>query len=166
MDRRAWIKNRQGEKFTFETGMIDDIKTNRECGVDQMTMPMGAEMSNQGTDLDGVGKNISITGILFDTKNSVTDSNNIRSKEIMKYWLDALADGIQLPVEFFSHLNEYSVQGGGTTTTFHDDISGEDVVIQASFVKTKVYVMGFTYDEVQAGVEQIPFTLTLWVASF
>lgn len=159
----VWIKNTFGEKFTFQPGMIESIKTNFEPGVEQLKIPITGAMSNFGIDTDGNGKTISITGRFLDTTSSVTNTNDIRSQKIMKLWFETFFSGFQRPVEFSSYLDEYSIRSSGTTV-FHDDVSNEDVVLQASFIKTKVYIMGFTADDDEGDPEKIPFSLTLWVA--
>jgi hypothetical protein len=160
----TYITNRHGETFTFPAGMITSIKTNISPGVDQNQMPISGPQNNQGSDIDGVGKTITITGNFFDATSSVTSSNVIRGKETMKLWFESIADGMQLPLRFSSHLNDKSVFGAGNTLSFQDTVTGNYVNIPATFTDTYAYVVGFTYGEEEAHVEQIPFTLTLWVA--
>lgn len=158
------IKNLQNQTFTFQPGMIESIKTTLTYGIDQMQMPTSGPMNNQGTDIDGVGKNINITGQFINSPNqSVVSGINLRDKKLMVKWFEALGTGMQRTFEFSSYLNEKSVFGTGTTT-FTDEVTGSSVVINANFVQTKVYIINFTFGEEEATLEHIPFTLQLWVA--
>ena len=156
------ITNQQGETFTFDKGMIETNSANFETGVDQMRMPISGPLNNQGFDIDGNGKVISLRGRFFDTKTSVTDINNIRSMKIMKYWFEAVLSGNQIPVIFKSWMDEFSVRGAGSTT-FTDEVSGETVTLNADFDTTTVYLIGFQCDDDEGNVETLPFTMNLWV---
>ena len=158
------LKNLEGQIFTFQPGMIENIKTTLSCGIDQTQMPASGPMNNQGMDLDGVGKNITINGQFLDNPTaSVVSGINLRDKKLMVKWFEALGTGTQRTFEFSSFLNEYSVFGNGSTT-FTDEVTGLDVAINANFIETKVYILNFTYDEEEGSVNHIPFSLTLWVA--
>ena len=153
------------ETFTFPQGMIDKISSDNSTELDQNVMPSSGPMSNQGFDFSGVVKTISINGKLFDTTTSVTDVNNIRSMKIMKYWLEALQNGFQSePTIFSSNLEELSVESGFGTTEMEDSVSGTTVTLNAVFIVTKVYKAKLTVDDEAGNVEEIPFTLELWVA--
>lgn len=163
----TYIYNKLGEKFTFAEGMIRSIKTNFETGVDQQKMPVSGPMNNQGIDIDGSAKTITITGDFFDTSTSVTDSNNIRSMLMMKYWFESFLCGIQTPVEFYAYKDQYSgISGSSVGVSFPivDPVSGATITLPATFTTTKVYVIGFSADDNEGDVEKTPFTLTLWVA--
>ena len=164
---QPYIYNKLGEKFTFAPGMIISIRTNFETGVDQQKMPVSGPMNNQGIDIDGSAKTITITGDFIDTDTSVTDVNNIRSKDIMKYWFESFLCGIQTPVVFYAYRDAYSAytpSATGANFPIVDPISGATISLPATFVQTKVYVIGFSADDNEADLEKVPFVLTLWVA--
>ena len=159
----TWIKNRQGETFTFPPAMISGIRTVFETGVDPLKMPISGPMNNFGLDIDGVAKTLVITGQFFDTTSSVTSVNNIRSMKIMKIWFESILSGSQISMDFESYLDEYSVRNVGSFTIL-DPVSNVNVTLPANFVKTKVYLIGFECDDAEGDVEKIPFSMTLWVS--
>lgn len=155
------------ETFTFAPGMIEKVSSDILTELDQNVMPSSGPMSNQGFDNSGVTKVITLQGDLFDTPLSVVSGgdNNIRSKKIMKYWLEALQNGFQTePTLFTSEFEVWSISEGFGTSVMADDISGTDVELNATFVNTKVYKSKLTIDEEAGSPEKIPFTLDLWVA--
>lgn len=160
----TWIKNQQGEKFTFPQGMLSKIAVNFETGVDPQKMPVTGPMSNIGLDVDGNAKTITLTGNFVDTNESVTDVNNIRSMKVMKQWFEAVFSGFQTAVEFSSYFDNLSVRGSGPPTVVVDEVSNEEVLLQADFQQTTVYVTDFSYDDDEGDPEKLPFNLTLWVA--
>ena len=165
------ITNFQGEIFTFPAGSIDSVKTTLTSGAEVNDSAGSGPMMSQGTQMDGVKKIIVISGVLIDspTASVITMTSgtppNIRSKEVMKAWLEALPNGMQIrPLDFSSYLNEKTLQNNIGTTSFYDSVTGADVLINGTFVNTKVYIDSFTYDEEEGNVEAIPFTLNLTVA--
>lgn len=164
-----YIINQVGEKFTFQPGMISNIKTTITPAVEQIQIPSGGPMQNQGINIDGCGKTINITGRFLDnTTASVTSdgSNDIRSKEMMKAWFEAIPVGFTALVEIYTYLNEKSVSLSNISGVEFgtDAISGGTITLPATFVNTKGYVTGFDYEESEGVVEEIPFTLSLWIA--
>jgi len=152
------------EIFTFKEGMINNVNSTINTDIEQNIMPSLGPASNQGYDFNGCNKVITITGQLFDTTSTVSSTQNIRDKKIMKYWLEALQDGAQEATTFISNYEEYSVEGSGTTN-MTDSVSGETIVLPASFATTKVYKSKVTFDDESGNPELIPFTLDLWVAA-
>ena len=166
----TWIKNQQGEKFTFPKAFVIKATPNFETGVDQQKLPISGPMNNQGIDIDGNAKTITISGQFMDTSQSVITVNDVvpetcdlRSMKLMKYWFEAILSGLQIPIEFSSYLDEFSALGSGNTEMF-DPVSNKNVILRANYIKTRVYVIGFQCDDDEGDVERIPFTLTLWVA--
>jgi hypothetical protein len=169
--KMTYIINAQSQKYTFPAGSIDSIKTTISSGVETNDSSTTGPAFVQGSQMDGAKKTITISGRLIDNPSAsvITTTSgtppNIRSKEVQKLWLEALPNGMQIaPLEFYSYLNQKSIETGVSTTTFVDSVSGANVEIQGSFVTTKVYIDSFTYDEEEGNVESIFFTLTLTVA--
>jgi hypothetical protein len=165
----VYLINKNNEKFTFPQGFIDSIKVNFETGVEQLKMPISGPMNNQGIDIDGCAKTITISGQFFDTESSVTTINdtvvnNIRSKKIMKYWFEAILSGFQRTLIFYAPNDEFSAISENPATVMFDEVSGTNVTIRARFVPTKVYLTNFSPDTNAGDLERIPFTITLWVA--
>lgn len=152
-----------GETFTFKQGMIEKINTTITTDIDENIIPASGPSSNFGIDINGVVKKIDIDGVLFDTDSSVSNTQNIRDKKVMKRWLEALQNGAQTSKSFTSNYENKSVKGSGDTYTITDSVSGSEITIQAEFVDTKVFVTNATFDEENANPEQIMFSLTLWV---
>lgn len=157
------IANSNGEIFTFKDGMVDKISSTIITEIDENIIPQSGPMSNLGIDINGVIKSITITGNLFDADSTVLSTQDIRDKEVMKFWLEALQNGNQSAVSFSSNYEYSSVSGNGTIT-ITDSISGATITLRASFASTKVYVKQITFDEEEANPSLIPFSITLWVA--
>lgn len=160
------IKNmRTNEVFNFVPGMINNENTKITIGIDPNITSGTGPMMNQGIDIDGINKTITLSGQFIDTTSSVVSgtTNNIQSKQHMKLWFEALLSGYQRTVEYTSKANEYSSTGSGTKR-FIDEISGVENVFDCNFVTTKGYIVDFTCDTNSGDVEQYPFSLTLFVA--
>lgn len=149
----------QDQIFSFPDGFIGDDATSFEVEVQPTKIPVAGPMSNIGNDFSGIGKTITVNGVLYDQSSSVVTNNNITTKEQMKYWLESLTNGFQIrPCEINTPLNEYSLRSNSNETP----ILG--VNIPGDWVKTKGYVTGISFSKVIGDVEQISFSLTIWVA--
>jgi len=157
------ITNGAGEIFTFDDGMIEKISPTIIGEIDENVLPASGPMNNLGIDINGVTKQITISGKLYDTNSTVSNTQNIRDKVVMKFWLEALMNGNQTAVAFYSNY-EYASASGNGTSTITDDVSGATITLQATFTTTKVYVKQISFDDEEANPSLIPFTMTLWVA--
>lgn len=151
------------ETFTFAEGMIESINCDIVTEIDENVFPQNGPMSNLGLDVNGVIKVIDVAGRLFDTNSTVVSIQNIRDKEVMKFWLEALENGNQQVFSFSSDTEYASVSGSGTST-ITDNVSGETITLQASYTSTTVYVKKLTFVNEEGNPQQIPFILSLWVA--
>lgn len=151
------------ETFTFEAGMIEKVSSTIDIPIDENTYAQVGPLGNQGVDVNGCVKTITVSGRLVDATSTVSDTQDIRDKKVMKFWLESLGDGNQVARVFYSNYENSSVLGQGTDT-ITDDISGQSITVPANFSTTKVYVKQIRFDEEEGNPEEIPFTLTLWVA--
>lgn len=163
----VWIKHpTSGEVFTFEEGMINETTDTFEFEVDQNKMPGAGPMNNQGFDGAGIGKSITIQGQLYDTNSSVTSINNIRSKKMMKYWLESLNPGFNaIPIEFSVPFAEKALFGSGTTP-MTDEVSGVIVNIPAQFVNIKGRIVALSCTEVDGNPDMYTLSIGIWVCGF
>jgi len=150
------------EFFVFHEGMIEKISSAIATETDENVIPASGPLTNIGIDNNGVTKNITITGRLFDTDSTVVSTQDIRDKYVMKLWLEALQNGAQVARTFISPTEKFSVIGDGTST-ITDGVSGQTITLQAIFGSTKVYVKQVNVDDEEAN-QTLPFTMTLWVA--
>lgn len=145
--------------FSFPDGFISDSSSSFELEVQQTKMPVSGPMGNIGNDFSGVGKTITVSGVLYDQPSTVVSNNNITTKEQMKYWLESLANGFQSrPCEINSKLDEFSLRNSGGNTTV------EGVSIPGNWQKTKGYLINYSFNKVVGDVETISYSLTFWVA--
>lgn len=151
----------QDQIFSFKSGFISTYETAFEMNVNQIVNPLSGPMRNIGNDFNGIGKTISINGVLYDESESVVSNNTIKTIKQMKYWLESLTSGFQIrPCEFNSTEDEYSLSTGSQTTVI------EGVEIPGSWEKTKGYIINLTFGDTNEsqGVMMKTFSLTLWVA--
>lgn len=161
--------------FTFEDAMINKISSSVGTEIDENVMPGTGPKGNFGIDINGVTKVITVDGQLIDTTSSVlgATNNKLQSMEVMKLWLEALHNGNQNVVQFISHREKFSVLSSGSATTITDSVSGEEITLRANFGTsdldghigtTYVYVKGMSFDDEEGKPNEIPFSMTLWVA--
>ena len=81
----------------------------------------------------------------------------------MKYWLEAIPTGLQLPIRIETPTGDLSALGAGSTIMM-DPISGVNVTLNANFASTTAYLKSLEWEENEGDLEQIPFSMTLWVA--
>jgi len=151
------------ETFTFAEGMVDGISSTISTEIEQNVLPISGPMNNLGVDINGSIKIIVVSGNLSDQATTVSNTQNIRSKKVMKLWLEALQDGNQAALTFTSNYEDYSVLGAGTYVVT-DSVSSASITIPASFSATKVYSTNIAFDDEAGNPNLIPYTLTLWVA--
>ena len=168
----VWIKNpTNNEVFTFADGMIRSTSDTFELEVDQNKMPGAGPMFNQGFDASGIGKTVSIPFTLFDTSSSVTKIggsvvNDIRSKKLMKYWLEALNPGFTLsPVEFYVPFADKATESVGDSP-FTDSVSGASVTIKAKFVPIKGRIIALSFTEEEGNPDKYEGNITFWICGF
>jgi len=149
--------------FTFETAMIDSISSTITSDVTQTVMPGSGPAANIGNDFNGSNKMISITGILYSSETTVVTGTNapqITSIKQMKYWLEALQNGLQTAKAFTSNYEDLSVESSSIPTA----ANVEGAIIPATLNVTKIYVTNFSFTEEEASPDKQPFSLSLYVA--
>lgn len=159
----VWMELDNGTRFTFPPGFISKISSNYESGVEQLKMPMSGPMRAQGFDIDGNGKVISIQGNLQDTDSSVLNNDDMRDRRVMKYWLESLFSGNQIPFKFNSEF-EGLTPADAIPSTIFDRISETNVTLPGTLVQTRGYIIGLSIDNEEGDVEKIPFSIQIWVA--
>lgn len=153
------VEGPDGETFNFPASFIDSNDTSFETGVNRIKMPNGGPLSNIGNNFQGNEKTITIQGMLYDTDESVVTNKNITKRIQMKYWLESCKGSLQA-LAFETKYNKFSMLNNAGTTQI------EGVEIEGTWEPTKGYVIGLSFDEQQAteSREELPFSLTLWVA--
>lgn len=163
-----WIKHpKSKEIFSFNQLGVEEVSDTFELEVDTNKMPASGPMNNQGFDGNGIGKVVKFNGHLFDTDTSVTNINDIRSKLIMKYWLESIPSGFNaIPCEFSVPFSEKAIRNSSGTTEFYDSVSNSTVNLQGEFVNIKGRIIELNVTEVKGVPEKYEFSIALWICGF
>ena len=164
----VWIKHPQtSEVFTFTPAMVQGTSDGFELEVDQNKMPGMGPMMNQGMSFSGVGKTVTISGLLLDTTSSVLSSQNLRDKQVMKYWLESLPPASFIrPIEFSVPSSEKAISSVGGTTPFPDTVTGANVNIPGQWVVIKGYLIAQSFEPTVGEPDKITFSMTFWISGF
>ena len=156
--------NGKDHVFTFEQSMIEEVSSTTNSDVSQTVMPGSGPGSNVGNDFNGVNKIINVSGRLMSTEASVVtgiDAPQITSVKQMKMWLEALQNGAQIAKAFNSNYEDVSVLNSSVPT--EPNVEGQ--IIPATLAQTKIYVMSFSFAEVEGIPDKFDFSLQLFVTS-
>lgn len=94
---------KDGVTFTFESGEVEDVSVNKAGRLDETTLPGSDSDDTFVIDFNGVLKTITLTGSLFETDSTRTDSGTTTTIEQQMAWLIALVDGAQEGYTFNSN---------------------------------------------------------------
>lgn len=142
-----------GTTFTFAEGEVKTISSKIVSNIESQELPTTGPSGAYVFDYQGPIKTINIKGILFATGTSRVSGYSIDSIIEQKQWLESLINGTQQALTFTSNYETLSVLGSTSVTAPY----------QGSFTYTKCYVQDMSFDEFEALVEELSFSITLIV---
>ncbi|KKM72365.1 hypothetical protein LCGC14_1421280 [marine sediment metagenome] len=138
--------NSSGTVFTFAQGEINVVRSQISPDVEQSALPGTGPISAFLFDFNGPIKIITITGQLFVTTASRTDTGSTTTILEQKQWLEQNINGFQLPTAFSSTYEGQTYDG-------------------SSYQSTTVAVGNISFDEEAGNPEELKFTMQFVVGS-
>lgn len=149
------ITTTSGITFTFAEGQIKTINSKIEANIEPQAIPTVGPSGAYLFDYNGPVKTINLTGDLFATGTSRVTGYSIDTVIEQKQWLESLINGNQQPLTFTSNYETLSVLSQASATPPY----------QSSFTYTKVFIQSLSFNEQEANVEALPFSMTLIVGT-
>lgn len=138
------ITNSAGTIFTFSQGEVDKVRSQIVADVEQTAFPGGGPLNAFNFDFNGPLKIINLTGALFETTASRTDSGSVTTILEQKQWLEQNINGLQTSTTFTSTYDAQTFDG-------------------SSFVNTTIMFGQMEFNEEAGNPELLPFTMQLLV---
>ena len=138
------IKNTAGTTFTFAFGEVDKVRSQIAADVEQTAFPGGGPSNAFNFDFSGPLKIINLTGVLFETSASRTDSGSVTTILEQKQWLEQNISGLQTSTTFTSTYDTQTFDG-------------------SSFTNTTIMFGQMEFNEEAGNPELLPFTMQLLV---
>lgn len=141
------IMNEAGVTFTFGAGEVDTVSSKIQGDIDQTPIPGLGPSESFLFDMEGVTKKIKVSGELFETDTSRTDSGMTTTILEQKQWLEQTLSGFQIePVTFTSNYESQTFDGSSYTTT-------------------KIMAGEISFDEKAGNPDVLRFSMQLFVGS-
>jgi len=147
------ITTSDGTKFTFAEGEVKQISSKITTNIEAMAISGTGASTAYLYDYEGGAKTITLSGILFETGTSRISGYSVDTIIEQKQWLESLCNGTQLPFTFTSNYESLSVLSA----------SGPTPPYKGGFTNTKCMVQNLNFDEYEARVEELKFSLTITV---
>ena len=132
--------NGSGTVFTFAQGEVNLVRSQISPDIEQMPLPGGGPSQSFLFDFNGPIKVINVTGQLFSTTASRTDTGSVTTILEQKQWLEQNINGFQTATAFTSTYEGQTFDG-------------------SSFVATKASQGNISFDEEAGNPELLKFTI-------
>lgn len=138
------LTNQAGTIFTFAQGEVNVVRSQVGADIEQSSLPGSGPIQAFLFDFSGPVKVVTISGQLFSTTSSRTDSGSTTTILEQKQWLEQNINGIQSSTAFTSTYEGQTFDG-------------------SSYQSTTVAVGEVTFDEEAGNPEELKFTMRLLV---
>ena len=138
--------NKSSTVFTFAQGEVNSVRSQTRGDIEQTALPVSGPISAFLFDFNGPVKIITITGQLFATTGSRTDSGSTTTILEQKQWLEQNIDGFQSATRFTSTYEAQTFDG-------------------STYQNTTVMVGETDFDEEAGNPEELKFTMRFVVGT-
>ena len=138
--------NKSATVFTFAQGEVNSVRSQTRADVEQTALPVSGPIDAFLFDFNGPVKIITITGQLFLTSSSRTDTGSTTTILEQKQWLEQNIDGLQSATRFTSTYEAQTFDG-------------------ATYQNTTVMVGETSFDEESGNPLELKFTMRFVVGT-